>query len=229
MTEELKDKLIAKMLDAPVSLSDEELETILQDEELLEIYEVSSVVSGVYAPQPNININEEWARFRPKLRRKPSSLRMVMRISAIFLGVLVFCGILGDVFDRLFTSEDEAMIVKEEQMSTSFESLQTISEEQVAVVENDNTPVQPTPQRVLPKSNSFDAESKVNLSEKVDQSYDLDVEEYLRIQQARIDNDLAMLAAEELLQEYAIILQMYDLVEIDDEVMESTFGEITMQ
>lgn len=54
MTEEQKEKLIARMLDSPSSLSDEELEMMTLDEELRDIYEISSSVSGACMPAPHL-------------------------------------------------------------------------------------------------------------------------------------------------------------------------------
>lgn len=49
MTDEHKEILIAKLLDSPASLSDEELDAIAHDDELRDLYGVSSAVSDAYA------------------------------------------------------------------------------------------------------------------------------------------------------------------------------------
>lgn len=60
---------------------------------------------------------------------------------------------------------------------------------------------------------------------------DLDIDEYLRIQQARIDNDLAMQHAEIIIDELATIQQMCDAIGENNgmEIMESTIRQVIMQ
>ena len=71
MTEEQKEILIAKMLDAPSSLSDVELDSILHDDELRDIYEASAALSSACIRQPEWDMKAEWNSFRPRIRRKP--------------------------------------------------------------------------------------------------------------------------------------------------------------
>lgn len=56
MTEEQKEILIAKLLDCPSSLSDEELDLILHDGELREIYDASVAMSGALVRQPDFDM-----------------------------------------------------------------------------------------------------------------------------------------------------------------------------
>lgn len=67
MTEEQKELLIAKMLDTPSSLSEEDLELILHDEELRGIYEASAALSGACIRQPELDMIAEWNCFRHAL------------------------------------------------------------------------------------------------------------------------------------------------------------------
>lgn len=116
MTDEQKEILIAKMLDAPSSLSDKELDAILHDDELRDIYEVSSAVSSAYAGQPELDMEDEWKRFRPRLRRKPTAMRWAMRVAAIFLGVVLASGIAVRIIDLIYTHDRQPVIAKVDQL-----------------------------------------------------------------------------------------------------------------
>ncbi len=59
MTDEQRDIIIAKMIDAPAALTDEELRMIASDAELSDIQAVSAAVSGAYARKPTIDIEGE--------------------------------------------------------------------------------------------------------------------------------------------------------------------------
>lgn len=147
MTDEDKDILIMKMIDDPASLSENEIETILNDGELHDIYETSSSIGGAYAASREFNAASEWALFRQRVRKKPPVWRRVMRIAAILLGIAAVSGFLTTIFDH--SHEDD---------STDFYTRAEL------------------PETVI--------------------SDEIDIEEYLRIQKARIDNDIAMLNAE---------------------------------
>lgn len=60
MTEEQIEILIAKMLDAPSSLSDEELDSILQDEDLRSFYAASAALGNACIRQPEWDMEAEW-------------------------------------------------------------------------------------------------------------------------------------------------------------------------
>ena len=112
MTEEQKEILIAKMLDAPYSLSDEELDLMMHDDELREIYEASAALSSALIRQPELDMKAEWDRFRPRLRRKPAPMRWVMRVAAIFLGVIFFSGIAVRIIDKVFSDDQTPVVAK---------------------------------------------------------------------------------------------------------------------
>lgn len=200
MTEEQKEILIAKLLDCPSSLSDEELDLILHDGELREIYDASVAMSGALVRQPDFDMEEEWRRFRPRLRRKPTRMRWVMRVAAIFLGVVLASGIVVKIIDRAYTY-DRQHVIAVVQYPDELKNPPLI---QQAMETEDNAPIeQPAHQ---PKSES----PKRNKAVTQEQSED-EIDEYLRIQQARIDNDLAIMVAESYIEEFD------DLVEILDE------------
>ena len=223
MTDELKDILIAKMLDAPRSLTDEEVELIMRDDELREIYQISAEINRASAPMPEIDTEAEWARFRPRIMGRPSLTRRFMRVAAIFLGVIFASSILVRLVDHLLTSENPPMTARyaepaEAPIDTvrSQEIPDSISEPEII------PPARKTYRRPAP-------ETLLASAEDADQAVDLDIDEYLRVQQARIDNDLAMQNAEILIDEYAALRLMYDGLGENDEYIENTIQSLTIQ
>ncbi|MDE5785031.1 MAG: hypothetical protein K2H98_00705, partial [Duncaniella sp.] len=174
MTEELKEILIAKMLDTPASLSDDELDSILHDRELREIYEISAAVSDACVSQQPINANEEWERFRPRIVRKPWTMSWVMCVAAIFLGVMVIAGIMVKLVDYVFTPETAPVIADAEKKAEPEILIPIISD---APAESSERPAVVT---------------AIHNQEAASSSEEIDIDEYLMIQQARIDNELAL-------------------------------------
>lgn len=216
MTEEKKEFLIAKMLDSPSSLSDEEMDVILHDDELKDIYEMSSAVSGACIRQSEIDMAEEWERFRPRIRRKPSAMRWVMRVAAIFLGVVVASGIVVKLTDYLLSSEEQPVIAKVEERDV-------VTPDSISIPVAANEPVMKV-EEALPVGNQMAhkrhrAKAAVVAADTIT-AYDLDddeyIEQYLRVQQARIDNELAMMTAQEIREKYATVIRMLDLVGVSD-------------
>lgn len=121
MTEEQKEILIAKMLDAPASLSDMELDAILNDDELRDIYAASAALDSAYAAEAEFDMDAEWKRFCPRLHRKPNKMRWFMRVAAIFLGVLIASGVVVKIINTTFTHDPQPVIAKVEQVSKAAE------------------------------------------------------------------------------------------------------------
>lgn len=199
MTEEQKEILIAKLLDCPSSLSDEELDLILHDGELREIYEASAAMSGAFVSLPELDIEAEWKRFRPRLRRRPTPMRWAMRVAAVFLGVVLASGIVVKIIDRAYMRDRQqaiAVVQMSEEMNNAVFMQQDMQAEDTAPV------VQSTLQ---PKAES----PKRNKTITQEQS-EADIDEYLRIQQARIDNDMAVMVAESYIEEYDDLVELLD-------------------
>ncbi len=220
MTEEKKEFLIAKMLDSPSSLSDEEIDVILHDDELKDIYEMSSAVSGACIRQPEINMAGEWERFRPRIRRKPSAMRWVMRVAAIFLGVVVASGIVVKLTDYLLSLEEQPVIAKVEErnaMTTDSISIPVAANEPVVKVEE--TLPAGNQRKYVSAHKRHRVKAAVVAADTIT-AYDLDddeyIEQYLRVQQAQIDNELAMMTAQEIREKYATVIRMLDLVGVSD-------------
>lgn len=234
MTEEQKDLLIAKMLDAPSSLSDEELEAILSDEELRDIYEASAALSTACIRQPELDMEAEWKNFRPRIRRKPSAMRWVMRTASIFLGVIVLSGIAGRIIDYIFTN-DPAPITAEANLSPELNDTPVVPPAE-EITATESKPAIAKPQPVAPPNHLAKAKitkpekSSVKMGKGMKQmDKEIDVDEYLRIQQARIDNDLALQAAEDYIAEFEEIMPLLDAAGVYNPELENAIRKVTME
>lgn len=230
MTEEQKDILIAKMLDAPSSLSDKELESILSDEELRDIYEMSAAVSGACIDQPDYDMDEEWNRFRPNISRKPMAMRWAMRVAAIFLGVVLVGGVLVRIIDKALEAPQTTVAkVQETPKSIEIKSNEENINSNVVRKEEDS-------QSLVPRSKETSSGQHMSPTKTMKKKQmelpeeDMDVDEYLRLQQARIDNDLALMTAESYKYEYDEFLQnIEDIDSYDTTELENAIRQVTIQ
>lgn len=227
MTDEQKEILIAKMLDAPSSLSDKELDAILHDDELRDLYEMSSAVSSAYAGQPELDMEDEWKCFRPRLRRKPTAMRWAMRVAAIFLGVVLASGIAVRIIDRIFTNDRQPVIAKVDQFQELKPDLsiqqrpQTSPTDEMPQIEKSKPAV---PATRIAKAEVTPAKASLPHEESA-----IDIDEYLRIQQARIDNDLAIQAAESYMEEYDNLVPILDAAGVYDPEFDNAIRKVTME
>lgn len=193
MTQEDKDILMEKMLDPDASLTDAELDIILHDAELREIYDISSAVKSACVQPSAVDVEQEWRLFRHRIQPKPSRWRWVMRVAAIFIGVVFVSGIVKVALDSILSEGDSAVVVD----ATPKKAPQSPAEEVegangVSGLANDaeasGGAVKAVPvRRRVPKAVQ---------NEDTDQNVEeIDIDEYLRLEQARIDNDLALLQA----------------------------------
>ncbi|MBD5344579.1 MAG: hypothetical protein HDR90_06300 [Bacteroides sp.] len=211
MTDEQKEKLIAKMLDTPASLSDDELDGILRDPELLDLYEISAAVSNASIRQPDIDVNEEWTQFRGRIRREPLPLDWIMRVAAIFLGVMFTAGILVKVIDYVFSQESAPVIAESEKNAE--------------------------PEILIPKISDPPTENMENLAVAAvtpdhpvaSPTDEIDIEEYLTIQQARIDNELALQDAAMYEDDFYELLPQLDLTGDEYALLYAELREITLE
>ena len=230
MTEQDKDRLIAKMLDAPSSLSDEELKSILSDEELRDIYEMSAAVSGVCIAQPDFDMANEWDRFRPNIRRKPMPMRWAMRVAAIFLGVVFIGAIMVRIIDRTFDTPRPVIAdVQNVEKSAVINSVEKfIRSDEIPGKEDSQSSI--LSNKAVPSGQYASKTNAIKTEQMEVPEEDIDIDEYLRIQQARIDNDLAMMAAESYIYEYNEFLQNLDDIDSYDTTdLDNAIRQVTMQ
>lgn len=225
MTEEQKEILIAKMIDAPSTLTDEELAIITEDQELRDIYETSSAISGASLSQSAYDPEEEWERFRPRIRRKSLRMHWFMRTAAIFLGVIFASGLIVRFIDKTLTEETKPAIAKVEQKPTSPVS-SPISKTSASTISKSNE--QRT--KILKQKPVYDKKKPAyDVADSEESEFDIDIEEYLRVQQARIDNDLALQAAEIYREEYLELMPFLGLLDEVNEEMDNSIDRITDQ
>jgi len=226
MTEEQKDILIAKMIDAPSTLSDEEVELIQHETELAEIYEMSAVVSGACIAQPEIDMEKEWERFCPQLRQRPASYRWVFRFAAIFAGLVFISALMVMIVDRLFADGGQTMVASLEKPSVGGMEFRV-----EATPPDPETPVVAEAARRKPATVRRRRNVKARVSERnpITPQDEREVEEYLRLQQARIDNDLALLCAEIFEEEYKSMLMFLDEAKLEEGAMSYAIKKVTME
>lgn len=228
MTDEQKEILIAKMLDAPSTLSDQDLNMIQHDEELKDIYEVSSAISGATMPQPELDMEKEWNLFRPRIRRWRSPSRWIMKVAAIFLGVLALGGITGKIIDYMLTTENQPLVaIAKQPVSKIKESNPKPEYESMEIGINEESVVNKESKSIIPHRKRVKAESTI--SEEATENNIIDIDELIRIEQAKIDNDIAVITAQQIIVDYNELLLNVDMNEIDNEQMIQTINMLTMQ
>lgn len=233
MTEEQKEILIAKMLDAPASLSDMELDAISEDDELRDIYAASAALDSAYAAKQEFDMDAEWKRFSPRLRRKPDKMRWFMRVAAIFLGVILASSVVVKIINTAFSHDPQPVIAKVEQVSKAPEH-PTLHESLQAAESIDKTPVnhaighssKPVNTRHIAKA---EVSKPATTAAPVQIEPEIDVDEYLRIQQARIDNELALQMAESYMEEYDDLVPILDAAGLYSSEMDNEIRKITME
>lgn len=226
MTEEHREILIGKIVDSPSSLSAEEIEAIMTDRELAEMYETLAMVQGAYRFPSDFDMDKEWNAFRPLMRRKHSPLKWAMRVAA----AIAICVLAYPVIDKI-NNKDTGEVAGSDVTSTGeqHETSETATPTLLATAEPEEmlpaTPVAPTGP---PKSKRTPKQVAV-VSSTSTQNEQVDVDEYLRIQKARIENELAMQNARIFEENYSDIEPWLELLGVDNTTLSSTLKNVTMQ
>ena len=197
MTEQEKDILIGKMIDSPSSLTDDELNMILTDDELKDIYKISSDVMGACMPQPEMDVEREWRLFRHRILPKPSPMRWILRVAAIFLGVMLASGILVKFTDYLLTDENKTNVVSDASKRMDLNN-KVNGNDVIDHPMKDEEPISEVlpVKAAIPDAGPVKTQRSRPSSKKVEIEEDeIDVDEYLRLQQSEIDREIALLNA----------------------------------
>lgn len=216
MTDKDKDILIGKMIDSPSSLTDEELRMIMLDDELKDVYDVSSAVKSAYLSQSEIDVDREWRLFRHRILPKPSPRRWMMRVAAIFLGVVMLSGILVHVIDRGLSEDVRSIAADISQHShTQIPEIRSVvgqqdSESKTVVYESDSD----VDGCMLPRKPFH---SLKTVAPQTDVEEEIDVDEFLRQQQIEIEQDIDLLNAQIILDEHDAIEEFIDCISEDQE------------
>ncbi|MDE6022303.1 MAG: hypothetical protein K2G13_02260, partial [Muribaculaceae bacterium] len=190
--------------------------------------DISSDITSALAPMPELDMEKEWKAFRPRIWKWRSSSRWFMKVAAIFLGVMVIGGITGKLVDYFMTTDNQPLVaivkqpeppMKETDPKHDAEASEKGSAE-VIIENNESLPGVTHRKRV--KTESIESET-------VKEENIIDIDEILRIEQAKIDNEMAILAAQQIEAEYNSILLNYDLSEIDNQQLTYTVNMLTMQ
>ena len=187
MTEEQKESLMGRMLDSPASLSREEADLILNDGELRELYDISRRLRDTYAPATTVDTAGEWRAFRKHLA-KTRLRRLVtasLRAVAVFTGIAVLSGAIVFTLNRPNSSTSEPTLLADAGEAIS----------PIIVSAPPPTPVETIPREPSGshKPEPTPTKTRHHTARPTDEA---DVEAYLRLMRARIDNEIAMQMAE---------------------------------
>ena len=195
MTEQDKDILIGKMIDSPSLLTDEEVSEILNDDELKDIYEASSALKGAYVSRQEIEVEKEWRLFRHRILPNPSPMRWMMRVAAIFLGVVLMSGVLSIIthhgpmqYKKPFVADAEHSLMDDQACGDDAGNDLPDAEESI-----DDASGIGTVRSVYVSAKSGGLKSTGG---KIEVEDDIDIDGYLRSRQAEIDYEIALLNAE---------------------------------
>lgn len=220
MTEEHKELLIAKMLDAPASLSDKELEAIVSDAELRDIYEISAAASRAYIRQPQVDVDKEWADFRKRIHRPRPAMRWIMRVAAVFLGIIV-CGIIVKLTTKTVMPDETPAAVTAQTVPSVVEeppSRPDLKVEETVPGPTRKTAPAPATRKKAVRAKTMLAKTQPETANKeIDNTDEIDVEEYIRIQQAKVDNNLALQEAEIYAERRLVMARLLDAIDGDGE------------
>lgn len=189
MTLEEKDILMERMLDPDSVLSKEDLDLILHDPELRELYEVSVAVRGVCVQPESVDVEREWLLFRHRILPRPSRWRWVMRVAAIFMGVLFVAAVARVAVDRILTDDKPVVVAEVRTPVAESPVVKEADSEPLPAVEKHDTQGR---EAVAPPPRGR-KRSSVKMRQEEEE---IDVDEYLRLEQARIDNEVAIIQAE---------------------------------
>lgn len=227
MTEVQKEILIAKMLDSPSCLSDEEVDIILHDDKMRDIYEISCAVSGcVRSAEPVLDMDEEWTRFNLRRTRKRSPKRWIISVAAMLSGIIFISFLTGIFSDRLPSSDDTAAMDDKYPHKTVEVALFALEETyHPRIPEKEEIPA--PPERTTPakarKAQRHRAEAKPETT-----ISDMEIDEYLRIQQAAIDNEIALQSAQVIKDEFQLLTDPEAIAGFDIDV-DNAIKRITVQ
>lgn len=212
MTDQQKDELIGKMVDCPETLTPQEMEAIEADRELREIYEASERIAGAYASRIDADAEAAWRELRPRLaiRRRSWIGWSTGAAAAALLGLVVASGLRGR----------QEPLVADADMPREEEATDTVVYEPVMPVEIEDVVAEAQP--VLPSRPKLAAQSVATIDS-------VESAALMRVAQARIDNDEAMVMAEVYLSDYTVMKEMMQYQGIDlTEEMDFNINQLIM-
>ena len=216
MTEEQKESLIAKMIDRPSSLSDDELALITRDPELRDLLEASADLSGALTPVPEFDPDEEWRRFSPRISHR-TGYRLIFRVAACLIGLTFIAAIVFKMSISPSAPESQSELLAQEVVSPQPPAQEIHIEEPVEV------------EIIEPQKPNHTVASTTPAEPDEEDDEDIDIDEYLRIREAEIDNELALINAENIKDEYGPLCRIIERIADDDNYITNTYLQITLQ
>lgn len=218
MTEEQKEILIARMLDCPDSLSAEDIRLIVQDEELRDIYELSADLKNAYTAPSEIDTAGEWRRFQVRLKRKQHrSFQWILHIAAIFLGTIFLTGVVVALLQDHYDVIEYPVVAA------------------VGIIPRTENPkpVDHTEPTTLLSGHMSSSHSVAPAKPKDKPAYEakksVDIDEYLRIQQAQVDNNIATLLAETIVEQYCAMQEWNEISSDLPQTMMLVDGDLSIE
>lgn len=197
MTDELREILLAKMLDNPRELTADQLVLIESDGELRELYSLALAISESSSAVPGMDVDAGWAALKPRLAPQPKkrfnlSASVIGAAAAVTLLVAAIAGVFLN--PQLPSGSDIAL-------STSVRD-QHPSQLSIAGIKRSFTASSPATVSEMAKIETIKPEPEVTTEPtepEVDEQYtvaEIDPEELIRIEEARLDNEVAMAIAD---------------------------------
>lgn len=180
MTDQEIEALIGKMVESPSSLTAEEMEAIVSDPELREIYEASVKLADALAPMPALDAREGWRQLRPRLMRPRGRRAWLWRAAAAVAATVAAMAVA-----LLHSPEPEAAVA---------ESAEKLPADTIAIIADQ--PEAPAIAVVEPQVRATPATKPAHKPGREAAEPQVDPKEELRLEQARIDNEVAMAMAE---------------------------------
>ncbi|MDE6338824.1 MAG: hypothetical protein K2K97_03435 [Muribaculaceae bacterium] len=197
MTEEQKDILIEKMIDRPESLTSEEMAIIASDLELKELYEMSVILTDNMVDLPEPDIDAEWMNIKRRIVSQGHQRhfkRWWIGVAAVFAAVL-----LCSVAFKYIISENKTVSTPYISEVRSEAPSKPYMAETVDCAEDSIESSQEKKQPMIQQRVSADIASDAE---------EVDIDEYIRIKQARIDNEVAVALSRLYQEEYSVSMEV---------------------
>lgn len=206
MTEEIKNTLIEKMIDRPDTLTTDEIMAICGDEELRELYDISSKLQDTLQPVPQTPVAQEWDMFSRRLSMRRPKKKLYLRLiqtAAVVAGLLLISAAIVKITGHAPSAPDPSLtadVVNTDITESPADTIRCQNDKLVTTLKNDASHITDASK---PDKNHSAKKAKSSSTPTATPDFD----EYLRIEQARIDNEIAMAMAEVYEAEYLASLE----------------------